>query len=182
MAAPTLELLDGVVARLTERLPGLAVALVPESDTAPRLLHPAGAVLVSYGAARFSHPGSQGGPWRDSSAVAQRREVLVSLLVQARQLHGATGAVAVLDQVRAALLGWRPPHGGPLRGEAERLLNAEDGLWSYGVTYVTDTLAVVDDEVESGPPLVRLTTIDDAATSVTITRAADGSVTTEQSE
>lgn len=35
MTAPTLELLAGVVARLTERLPGLAVELVPESDKPP---------------------------------------------------------------------------------------------------------------------------------------------------
>lgn len=44
----TLPVLDDIVTRLSERLPGLHVAYFPDSPDAFTLTHPAGAVLLSY--------------------------------------------------------------------------------------------------------------------------------------
>jgi hypothetical protein len=182
MSYPTWELLEGVLARLKAGLPDLEVDWWPDqAPTAGRRLVPgAGAVWVGYGGTRWSGPASSAGPWQNTDALAQRRQVVVVLLVQVATLRSEVGLVAVLDRLRALLLGWTPPHGSPLRGLEERFLDSANGLWSWEATWTTETLVVADREPAPGPRLSQVTVADDYLTAHIIRRdAATGAIITE---
>ncbi len=154
----TLALLDGVETRLREGLPDLDVAFYPDTPEHYRLGHQTvGAVLVGYGGAFLSAAGGTYRPVEDSEIIVQRRTVIVALVIQVRSLRERHGAIAVMDQIRSLLLGFAPPHGGPLYGDREFFMSSENGIWSYGAHYRTDTVAVADADGDTGPLLKHLT-------------------------
>lgn len=182
MSRPTLEMLGGVLAHLTAALPEQEVDWWPDQlpVVGRRLIHPRGSVWVGYGGSVSSVPGSASDPWRDTGALAQRREVQILLLLQTPTLRGDVGLLALLDDLRTILLGFSPPHGSPIRGLHERFIDAQNGLWTWEATYVTDLLAVVDRELVTEPLLTRIAVADDAQTTHIIRRDPDtGAVITE---
>lgn len=79
-----LPVIDAVVARLKEKLPGLSVEYFPEKPAEYRLNHPVGALLVSYAGSRFDKPD-------DIGAVIQPQTLQLCVTVVFRQLNGKRG-------------------------------------------------------------------------------------------
>lgn len=148
--ATTLEIIDAVVGCLRSRLPALAVEYFPDQPADYRLNHPLGALLVSY-------LGSQFGRSVDTRYVAQPRTVKLSVTVVLRQLNGPGGAVDVLDRVRQALAGFRPPDCGQLAAVSEAFLGENAGLWQYAVDFAAEAMLVEDADTGSDPLLTVVT-------------------------
>ncbi len=148
--AATLAILESVAARLQARLPNLAVEYFPERPAEYRLNHAVGALLISYAGSRFDQT-------VDLTYVVQPRQLTLTVTVVLRQLNGRGGAVDVLDQVRTALTGFRPPDCKKVRMLAEKFLGQNDGLWQYALDAATEAMLVEDTEAEGGPPLSQVT-------------------------
>lgn len=145
--ATTQEVIEAAIARLKAYVrPALAVEYFPERPADYRLNHPVGALLVSFPGARYSRP-------LDTDAVVQERELRLSVAVVMRQLNGRDGAVAVVDRVRTALVGWRAPDCQKTRALAETFLGEKAGLWQYAVDVAMQTM-VVEDLAEPELPLL----------------------------
>ncbi|HGJ5880614.1 MAG TPA: Gp37 family protein [Arsenophonus nasoniae] len=146
----TCTLLSAVVERLRLQLPGLHVDFFPERPEQFRLNHPHGAVLVSYGKSRF-------GQTQDIGVVIQPQTVRLTATVVVRQLNGKDGAVAVLDQVRQCLGGWRPPDcQRDIWLVEEVFLGQTEGLWQYALTVETVTVFIQNDSPEDNPLLTQV--------------------------
>ncbi len=148
--ATTLEIIDAVVGCLRTRLPALAVEYFPERPADYRLNHPKGALLVSY-------LGSQFGDTVDTHYIAQPRTVKLSVTVVLRQLNGRGGAVDVLDLVRRALVGFRPPDCRKLTAVSEKFLGENAGLWQYAVDFAGEAMLVEDADIGTEPLLTVVT-------------------------
>ncbi|MGL9719855.1 Gp37 family protein [Symbiopectobacterium sp.] len=146
----TCTLLSAVVERLRLQLPGLHVDFFPERPEQFRLNHSRGAVLVSYGKSRF-------GQTQDIGGVIQPQTVRLTATVVVKQLNGKGGAVAVLDQVRQCLGGWRPPDcQRDIWLVEEVFLGQTEGLWQYALTVETVTVFIQNDSPEDNPLLTQV--------------------------
>lgn len=145
---------EALLARLKVKFPGLHVEYFPEKPEEYRLNHPAGALLVSYGKSTF-------GPVQDVGAVLQAQTARFSVTVVMRQLNGANGAVAVLDLLRQALGGWRPPScRRAMWMVSDTFIGQVSGLWQYDLMVATETVFVQDSEPDDGPLLKKVEYVD----------------------
>jgi len=143
----TLQIIDAVKARLATLLPGLAVEYFPERPDEYRLNHPKGALLVSYLGGQFFDP-------VDTEFIVQDRTVKLTVTVVLRQLNGKSGAIDVLDSVRLALVGFKPPHcRKKIWALSEKFLGESAGLWQYAVDVATEAMQVEDATVGDAPLL-----------------------------
>lgn len=144
--ATTLDIIDAVVARLKAKIPQLAVESFPDRPAEYRLNHPKGALLVSY-------LGSQFDATVDLTYITQPRTLKLSVTVILRQLNGKGGAVDVVDAVRLALVGFRPPDCRKLFAVSEKFLGETAGLWQYAVDVATKSMLVEDADINTEPSL-----------------------------
>lgn len=143
----TLQIIDAVKARLTTLMPGLAVEYFPERPDEYRLNHPRGALLVSYLGGQFGEPD-------DAGVVIQERTIKLTVTVVLRQLNGRNGAIDLLDTLRLALVGFKPPHcSKKLRALSEKFLSENAGLWQYALDVATETVQVEDVQAGTEPLL-----------------------------
>lgn len=148
--ATTLQIIDAVLARLKVKLPQLAIEYFPDRPAEYRVNHAVGALLVSY-------PGSQFGDTVDVTYIAQPRTVRLTVTVLLRQLNGRGGAVDVVDDVRRALVGWRPPDSRKVRAISEAFLGETAGIWQYTVDLAAEAMLVEDAEIGAEIPLTQVT-------------------------
>lgn len=142
-----LPVIDAVVARLKEKLPGLSVEYFPEKPAEYRLNHPVGALLVSYAGSRFDKPD-------DIGAVIQPQTLQLCVTVVFRQLNGKRGAIDVLDMLRRILGGYTPPHcRRHIWLTREVFIGEVNGLWQYALDFATESVFVEDSDLPSGPLL-----------------------------
>ena len=141
-SARTLPIIDSVVERLKEKLPNVAAEYFPEEPKNYRLNHPVGALLVSFPGSVFGLPPASGqnAAQLPGRVRPQEREVGLRITVVLRQLNGRNGAIDVLDDVRDALRGFRPPGcRSDLAYLGEQFLGQLDGLWQYALDARTTT-------------------------------------------
>ena len=142
-----LPVIDAVVARLKEKLPGLSVEYFPEKPAEYRLNHPVGALLGSYAGSRFDKPD-------DIGAVIQPQTLQLCVTVVFRQLNGKRGAIDVLDILRRILGGYTPPHcRRRIWLTREVFIGEVNGLWQYALDFTTESVFVEDSDLPSGPLL-----------------------------
>lgn len=141
---------EALLDRLKLKFPGLQVAYFPEKPDEFRLNHPKGALLVSYGKSTF-------GAMQDTGVVLQPQTARFSITVVMRQLNGAEGAVAVLDLVRQALGGWRPPNcRRAIWLISDTFLGQVSGLWQYDLMVATETVFIQNSEPDDAPLLKKV--------------------------
>ncbi len=133
MPLATQDFIDGAQAVLIAAFPDLAVELFPAQPQDYRLNHPVGALLLAYPGSRF------GDPILRANSLCQERTLTLGVSLVSRHLWGPDGAVALLDRLRAALLGWRPDDGQPVTALADRLLGEQAGLWWYTAEFACQT-------------------------------------------
>lgn len=123
----TRTLLNAVINRLAEHLPGAAVLWYPANVQAYRLPSavPCAVLVGLNGATRNTQ--------EDRSADTQGRTLKIGLTLLARAISDGATVLDWLDQVRAALLGFSPD-GHPHRAlvyEGERFVAQEVDVWIY---------------------------------------------------
>ncbi len=129
----TQELLDAAHALLVSAFPDLLVELFPAKPEDYRLNHPVGALLLAY-------PGSRcAATTLHAQAICQERTLTLGVSLVSRHLWGQDGAVALMDQLRAALLGWRYADCQPVTAVSDRLLGEQAGLWWYTAEFACTT-------------------------------------------
>jgi hypothetical protein len=146
----TEQLMDAMLERLQADFGHqLIVERFPENPQQYRLNHPRGAVLLAYGKSTFGHTESL-------DATVQARQIVLRLTLIFRQLNGTDGVISHLDQLRASLTGWVPPHTDQAcRPLSEHFIGHSNGVWQYAQDYATRAtqLQVVTDQ--QGPLLKR---------------------------
>ena len=133
MALATQDFIDGAQAVLVAAFPDLAVELFPAQPQDYRLNHPVGALLLAYPGSRFADTTLR------ANSVCQERTLTLGVSLVARHLWGPDGAVALMDRLRAALLGWRPTDCQPVTAVSDRLLAEQAGLWWYAADFACTT-------------------------------------------
>lgn len=171
--AVTLTIIDAVVARLKAAFQDLAVEYFPDKPAEYRLNHPKGALLVSYLGAKYQEP-------VDTSAVVQPATVKLTVTAVLRQLNGKDGAVAVLMRLRAALIGYKPPHcRRKVWAVGEQYLGETAGIWQYALDVATEAVVVEDTDIGNEAPLTHITAADSLNRGETY-RAPDGTIHQEE--
>ena len=81
----------------------------------------------------------------------------LSVTVILRQLNGKGGAVDVVDAVRLAVVGFRPPDCRKVWAVSEKFLGETAGLWQYAVDVASEAMLVEDADVNTESPLIDIT-------------------------
>ena len=131
----TRPIIDAVCQHLQASIPWVQVDVFPEKPGEYQFIHPTGAVLVGYQSSSF-------GKLEGLGMIAQQRDVVLHLTVIGANLHGDDGALAILDEVRLAVVGFTPPDCEPCHLLAEHFLSEAAGAWQYELTVQTETQQV----------------------------------------
>ncbi|SUT86156.1 Gp37 protein [Actinobacillus ureae] len=107
-------------------------------------------LLVQYAGSKFESLDS-------TDIIQQRRKVLVALTVIARSQHDDTGALEMLDQLRLAVVGFKPTNCTPCHLISEEFAGEDNGFWQYQLIVQTETWQVEDRQaVKSAPKFAHL--------------------------
>ncbi|EGK12366.1 Gp37 family protein [Kingella kingae] len=145
----TRPIIDAVATHLQAAIPWVSVDVFPENPADYQFIHPVGAVLVGYQSSKFTKLESLG-------LIAQQRDVVLHLTVIGSHLHGDDGALAILDEVRLAIVGFKPPNCLPCSLLQERFLSEDAGAWQYELTVQTTTQQVQVCQPENLPTLTQV--------------------------
>lgn len=145
----TQPILESIRARLEAQLPSFTVELFPDNVDDYFLKDELGAVLVQYAGSKFETVGS-------SDIIQQRRVVAVALTILARSQHDDSGALAMLDQVRLAVVGFRPTNCETISLLSEEFAGEARGIWQYQLLLRTETWQVEHRTCEDKPVLTHV--------------------------
>ncbi|MDI1471926.1 hypothetical protein THER_1648 [Thermodesulfovibrio sp. N1] len=158
---------QAIIDRLKTKIQGLEITGFPEKPKEYRLLHPKGALLVSYAGSTFSEPQSV-------NAIVQERKMEFDITVAMRHLRTHEGAYAYLDAVRIALTGYRITGCSKMYPVKEQFLSEDNGIWQYSITFTLTAPAVEPTEKETTVLLRKITATDDYDTTIIKKEGYDG--------
>lgn len=146
----TLPILQSIRDHIEQKTTSFSIELFPDDLEHYNLLDPFGAVLVQYAGSKFESLDS-------TDIIQQRRKVLVALTVIARSQHDDTGALEMLDQLRLAVVGFKPTNCTPCHLISEEFAGEDNGLWQYQLIVQTETWQVEDRQaIISAPKFTHL--------------------------
>ncbi len=123
------EVEQAIIERLKSQITDIPVEAFPERPSEYRLRHASGVLLVVYRGSKYSESQSAG-------LAVQARTQEWDIVIISRNLRSHSSAYDLLDQVRAALSGFRPVSTAevmvPVR---EAFINEVNGIWQYGITF-----------------------------------------------
>lgn len=131
----TLPILQSIRDHIEQKTTSFSIELFPDDLEHYNLLDPFGAVLVQYAGSKFESLDS-------TDIIQQRRKVLVALTVIARSQHDDTGALEMLDQLRLAIVEFRPTNCTACSLISEEFAGEDNGLWQYQLIIQTETWQV----------------------------------------
>lgn len=131
----TLPILDSIRKRIEDKTEQFSIELFPDDLEHYNLTDEFGAVLVQYAGSKFESIDSV-------DVIQQRRVVMVALTVIARSQHDDHGAIEMLDQLRLAIVGFKPTNCTACSLVSEEFGGESDGLWQYQLLVQTETWQV----------------------------------------
>lgn len=141
----TRPVLESLRAHLQAALPEVGVELFPDNPAAYRFIHPHAVILIQLQSGEFK-------ALEDIGTVVQERQLFIHFTVMARSLHNDFGALAVLDSLRLAVVGFEPTDCTPIHLLKEQFVSEEAGTWMYALTARTETMQI---EAVAEPDLPR---------------------------
>lgn len=147
----TRPIIEAVATHLQEKIAWVQVDIFPERPADYQFIHPTGAVLVGYQSSKFTAIEGLG-------TIAQQRDLTLHLTIIGAHLHGDDGALAILDEVRLAIVGFKPPNCLPCSLLQERFLSEDAGAWQYELTVQTTTQQVQVCQPENLPVFTQMRT------------------------
>lgn len=145
----TQPILESIKQHLLKHIEHFAVELFPDNPSEYFLRDEAGAILIQYAGSKFEQLNS-------IDIIQQRRTVTLALTIIARSQHNDDGALAILDQVRLAMVGFRPTNCLACSLVNEEFAGEAEGLWQYQLFVQTETWQV---EQTTPADLPKLTTV-----------------------
>ena len=142
-------IIDAVQQHIQAAMPWVQVDVFPEHPADYQFIHPVGAVLVAYQSSKF-------GKIEGLGTIAQQRDAVLHLTIIGAHLHGDDGALAILDEVRLAIVGFTPPDCLPCHLLQENFLREDAGAWQYELTVQTETRQVQFRQPENLPTLTQI--------------------------
>ncbi len=142
----TLPILVSVKEHLLRQIPVFSVELFPDDLAHYYLKDELGAILVQYAGSKFEKVGS-------TDIIQQRRNVHIALTILARSQHDDSGALEILDQVRLAIVGFKPTNCEPCALISEEFAGEAEGIWQYQLIIRTETWQVQRVVMEDKPKL-----------------------------
>jgi hypothetical protein len=127
MAINTIE--QAIITQLETYITTLQVEGFPDKPSEYRLLHPTGAILVSYNGSNFSTPEGAG-------FILQTQNLEFSITVIVRNLRDKNGAYSHIDSIISTLTGFSPGGCGKMYPTTVTFLNESNGIWQYGMTFM----------------------------------------------
>ena len=133
--ASTRPIIDAICERLQQDIPDAMVDVYPDNPQEYNFIHPSGTILVGYRSSRFSDEIGLG-------RISQQRVMTLALTIIGANLHGDYGALAILDEARLSVVGFRPPDCTPCHLISEQFVDEEAGAWVYELILQTETQQV----------------------------------------
>lgn len=126
---------------------GIEVAVLPQVQAAFSKTFNA-RVFVGYGGSKYDRPTA-------SDIVVQNEVVSVFVILQSRFLDSPNGIYALIERVKALLLGFQPQHTTRLYLSSIDFDKYEDNVWNYIVTFecLKMQTQIVQDWEPGGVPL-----------------------------
>jgi hypothetical protein len=143
------EIEASIVTQLRAALHPVTVDLLPDKEREPR--YPNGGVLVAYHSSRFGNTRST------DDAVVQEEIMTFDVTLLSRSLRDHTGIYPLMRGAKAALLGFRPPHGGQLTLKNAQFVERENMVWVWSLEFETTTMMISVSPDEDLPLLKHLT-------------------------
>lgn len=133
----TMPILTAFKQHLSAKFLDYSVDLMPNVPTDYYLAHPNGAIIISYAGSKFA-------PKSTTNIVIQERIVHIAISVIARSLHSDSGALNTLDELRLAIVGFKPPNCKEcwLIDESYDGNDEQTGVWIYQLIIATTTMQV----------------------------------------
>jgi hypothetical protein len=120
------ELEAAIVEKLQADIPDLEVAAFPDNVKDYELIHPKGAVLVSYEGSNYTNPRLE----------QQARMIEFEIIVIVRNLRSHLGAYETLERVRQSITNDLYIENMKLYPISERFLFVEDDKWHYEMRFM----------------------------------------------
>ncbi len=118
---------QAIIDRLAAEIDNVRVEGYPDDPVNYRLMHPNGAILVSYRGSTYAPP--------TSFKVVQEQRVLYDITIVTKNLRTNTGAYAYLEQIKTALTGYLIPGLKRMFPVQDGFLSDTNGIWRYGITF-----------------------------------------------
>lgn len=119
-----------IVNKLKTDITDLAVEPFPDNVKDYKLIHPKGAVLVSYESSNYTNPRLE----------QQARMLEFDVIIIVRNLRSHLGAYETLDRVRQSLTNGLYIENMKLYPLTERFLFVEDDKWYYEIRFMLPTV------------------------------------------
>lgn len=146
----TLPILEEIRQRILEKTTRFEVELFPDEPDEYRLNAEDGAILIQYLGSNFDKTEA-------ASLIQQRRTLDLAITILARSQHNELGALNVLDQVRSAVMGFKPDQCSACYFVKEEWLGSESGIWQYQLIVRTYTHEVQHEEPQDLTKFVAMT-------------------------
>lgn len=148
-----------ILAQLQSAIGTIEIAHYPDRPESYRMTHRIGAALVRYEGARYER-------LMDTAAVVQERRLQFEITVLMRDLGWGVGgppdgtspgAYAMIEQVRAALTGFRVPGCSKMYPLRERFVarDKQGAVWVYAIRFGLATAAVEPSSADNFPLFVK---------------------------
>lgn len=128
----TLDIENAIIDRLKSQITGLHIQGFAQNADEFAVRHPAGAALVIYGGSTYTAPSSL-------ATINQNRKMAFDIILLFKNLRihngGHAGAYEYLDDIRAALTGYKITGCSEMYPTREEYIDEEGGIWRYGMTF-----------------------------------------------
>lgn len=131
----TQPILTSIQTHLLSQIETFAVELFPDNPDEYFLRDELGAILIQYAGSKFESIDSV-------DVIQQRRSITIALTILARSQHDDDGALAILDKVRLAIVGFRPENCLACSLLSEEFAGETQGIWQYQLLVRTETWQV----------------------------------------
>jgi len=150
---------NAILAQLRLAIGTIEIAHYPDRPETYRMTHRIGAALVRYEGARY-------GQLMDTAAVVQERRLLFEITLMMRDLGWGVGgpadgtspgAYALIEEVRAALTGFRVSGCSKMYPQRERFVgrDKQGAVWVYAIRFGLTTAAVEPSSPDNFPLFVK---------------------------
>lgn len=148
------EIENSIIDRLKAKIQGLLVEAFPEKPSEYKLLHPKGALLVSFSGSVFSDP-------QPTDVIVQDRKMEFDVTIATRDLRGHKGAYTFLEAARIALTGYQIAGCSKIYPRREGFISEANKTWQYGIRFALTMPAIEMDEDEQLVLLTKIAAVDD---------------------
>lgn len=146
------EVETAIIGKLRSGIEDVAVEPFPDKPSEYALIHPKGALLVSFSGSTFSDP-------KPTEVIVQDRRMEFDVTVATKNLRTHTGAYALLEAARVTLTGYQIPGASKIYPRREGFISEKSGTWQYGIRFALTTPAMEMDEDEQLVLLKQITAV-----------------------